>query len=342
MRITAKNKLFGALLVAAACLSPNLAFAQGASNEAAAQALFDEGRSLMQSGKLAEACAKFAESNRLSPGAGTMLNLGACYEKNGQTASAWATYADAASAADKANRKDWAARARTRMSAIAPNLSKLTINVPADTKVDGLAIKRDATDLGASGWGVAIPVDPGAHTIAASAPGHKPWSTTVQVGAKKDEIAVTVPALEVDPNATTPPAVVAPPAEQSTLLSSPPPEDSSRGNAQRYIGVGVGAVGVVGIGVGAVFGLLASAKKSDAAKDCNPDLSACNSTGVQAMDSARSRATISTIGFIAGGALVAAGVVLFVTAPKGGEAKTVGIGVTPNGGGANLAVGGAW
>src|SRR5690348_16268833 len=177
MRFAAKNRAFGAVLAVATCLPPNIAFAQGASNEAAAQALFDQARTLMQSGKLVEACAKFAESNRLSPGAGTMLNLGACYEKNGQTASAWAIYADAASAADKANRKDWATRARTRMTAIAPDLSKLTINVPAGAKVDGLAIKRDATDLGASGWGVAIPVDPGSHTIAAIVPGHKPWST---------------------------------------------------------------------------------------------------------------------------------------------------------------------
>lgn len=341
MRITAKNKLFGALLVVATCLPPNLAFAQSASNEAAAQALFDEGRTLMQSGKLAEACAKFAESNRLSPGAGTMLNLGACYEKNGQTASAWAIYADAASAADKANHKDWATRARARMAAIAPDLSKLTINVPADAKIDGLAVKRDASDLGASAWGVAIPVDPGSHTIAASAPGHKPWSTTVQVGAKKDHVAVAVPVLEVDPNATTP-TVVAPPPGQSNSSSSPPPEESSRGNAQRYIGVGVGAVGVVGIGVGAVFGLIANGKKSDAKPNCNADLSACNGTGVDQMKSAHSSATLSTIGFVAGATLVAAGVVLFVTAPKGGEAKTVGIGVTPNGGGANLAVGGAW
>ena len=71
----------------------------------------------MQEGKYAEACPKFADSNRLAPGAGTLLNLGACYEKNGQTASAWATYADAASQADHAGRKDWATKAKARMDA---------------------------------------------------------------------------------------------------------------------------------------------------------------------------------------------------------------------------------
>jgi hypothetical protein len=295
----------------------------------------------MQSGKLTEACAKFAESNRLSPGPGTMLNLGACYEKSGQTASAWAIYADAASAAGKANRKDWAARAKVRMAALAPDLSKLTIAVPADSKMDGLEVKRDGIVVGASSWGVSIPVDPGAHVIAATAPGHKSWSTDVQVGAKKDQVAVSVPALEVDPTAVAPPPPVQP-LEPPTQSAAPPPEDSTRGNPQRYIGIGVGAVGVVGIGLGAVFGILANGKKSDAKPDCNADLSACNDAGVADMQNARSKATISTIGFIAGATLLAGGVVLFVTAPHGPDTKTVGVRVSPNGAGANVSLGATW
>lgn len=330
-------------MLAATCLPPSIAFAQGASNEAAAQALFDQGRTLMHSGKLAEACAKFAESNRLSPGAGTMLNLGACYEKNGQTASAWAIYADAASAADKANRKDWATRARARMSALAPDLSKLTITVPDATKIDGLAVKRDGNDLGSSAWGLAIPVDPGPHTIAASAPGHTPWSTTVQVGAKKDQAAVSVPALEIDPAATALPVVEKPVGSGTGEAPPiPPPPEETSGEAQRYLGIGMGAVGIVGLGVGTVFGLLANGKKSDAKPDCNADLTVCNDAGVADMKSARSSATISTVGFIAGAALLAGGVVVFVTAPKTSRREPVAVRLAPNGGGANITLGGAW
>src|SRR6185295_18781275 len=78
-----------------------------AGNEVAAEALFGEAKKLAAAGKYAEACPKFAESNRLDRGAGTMIHLGDCYEKNKQSASAWATYKEAASAAQAINRKDW-------------------------------------------------------------------------------------------------------------------------------------------------------------------------------------------------------------------------------------------
>src|SRR3954468_2190760 len=81
-------------------LAPSSALAQDASSQAAAQALFEQARKLMADGKFPEACPKLAESQRLDPGAGTLLNLGHCYEKSGRTASAWVTFKDAAAAAD--------------------------------------------------------------------------------------------------------------------------------------------------------------------------------------------------------------------------------------------------
>ena len=52
----------------------------------AAEALFDEGRNLVAAGKIAEACPKFADSQRLDPSPSTLLNLASCWEKLGRTA----------------------------------------------------------------------------------------------------------------------------------------------------------------------------------------------------------------------------------------------------------------
>src|SRR5260221_7312921 len=59
-----------------------------------AQALFEEARALMNSQHVEEACLKFAESQRLDPASGTLLNLAVCHEKQGRTATAWSEYND--------------------------------------------------------------------------------------------------------------------------------------------------------------------------------------------------------------------------------------------------------
>src|ERR1700677_967970 len=148
-------------------LAPGRAFAQDASSQAAAQALFEQARQLMADGKFAEACPKLVESERLDPGAGTLLNLGHCYEKNGQTASAWVTFKDAAAAAELKHRADWSKRARERATALEAVISKLTIDVPPEARVAGLQVRRDGVEVGSAVWGTPIPTDPGDHAIEA-------------------------------------------------------------------------------------------------------------------------------------------------------------------------------
>ena len=161
-------RLVPAVLAAASLvlLAPSAAWA---GNEAAAEALFVEAQKLVKEKKYAEACPKFAESNRLDRGAGTLIHLADCYEKNKQTASAWATYKEAASAAQALGRADWQKLATQRSNALEPKLAKLTIKV--SDPVDKLEVTKDGAPYAQASWGVALPVDVGSHTVEASAPG---------------------------------------------------------------------------------------------------------------------------------------------------------------------------
>src|SRR5437899_11188432 len=83
------------------------AFAQSGSVIVAAEALFEQGRELMTAQKFSDACPKFADSQKLDPKSSTLLNLANCYEKAGRSATAWATYREAAALAKNEGHEDY-------------------------------------------------------------------------------------------------------------------------------------------------------------------------------------------------------------------------------------------
>jgi len=150
-----------------------------ATDQSIAEALFQEGRKLLDDHRYAEACPKFAESQRLDPGIGTLLNLATCHELEGKTASAWAEFTQALGIATREARSSAQQLARTHLYALTPKLSKIVISVPAENEVPSLEVRLDGHLIGKPAWGTAAPIDPGPHTVAASAPGKKEWSSEV-------------------------------------------------------------------------------------------------------------------------------------------------------------------
>ncbi len=283
---------------------------------ASAQALFDEAKKTMEAGDLASACPKFAESQRLDPGIGTLTGLALCHEKQGKTASAWAEYLEVVTEAGRANQPERAKFAKQHAADLEPKLSKLTITVAPETaKLAGLAIKRDDNAVRAATWGVALPVDPGTHTVEATATGKQKWTSQVEVGAQTDSKSLAVPALEEDTTANATPDS-APPKTDEGAAEKPASED---GGGKRIAGLVIGGVGVLGLAGGTIFGIEAISKSNQAKGVCSPSL--CTGPGAAAAvatnNDAKSSALISDIGFGVGIAGLAVGAFLFFTAPNG-------------------------
>lgn len=299
-----------------------------------AEALFREGKELLKQGKLSEACAKFDASDRLEPSVGTELNAADCHEKNNKLATAWAGFLKAASNAMKAgNDKQREAEARRRASLLEPKLSYLTISVPESSRVNGLSIKRNGTDVDQALWNTGVPVDAGDYEIAGQAPGHEAWSTKVTIAASERK-SVEVPRFkEITALVkTTPDQKTELPEKEDTEPVEQPHETPSTFTPMRKAAIGAAAVGVIGFAGTVVFGLKANSKQSQADDLC-PAAPACTDPmAIKLNDDARSAAKLSNVMLGVGVAGVGAAVALwFLGAPKEATSNDVAIVPVTNG-----------
>lgn len=290
------------------------AFAQE-SDKAAAEVLFQEGVNLLDSGKTAEACPKFATSQRLDPAYGPLFNLAECHEKLGLIASAWAEFREALDMAKNLGDKKREEKANRRATALEPKLSRLTITVsPELVDLSGLEIKKTGKLVESPLWGVAVPVDPGECVLIATAPGKKSWKRKVAIGQMPMKVEVLVPPLEDLPKPVASP-------NRSRI-----PSIISGGAAVVFIGVG-GAL--LGLSVGKESDLFAQAKSIRAdRKSCVPDATNYDSANCLIVeDTAKSADTLhnAAIGMFVVGSIAAAGAVTYLLLPASKEKKTAGL-----------------
>jgi hypothetical protein len=300
------------LLAVPLILATQTASAQeGASDHDTAVALFDDARRLIEQKDCDNAVLKLELSLKKEPSVGAHLSMADCLESH-TPLEAWKHLREAQRLA-YLHRDERTKVASDRAAALEQRLPIVHVVVPAtvlqqpglEVRVDGQLIDPFFYETGI----LALPAGP--HTVEATTPARQ-WSHDVvaQAGATT---AVTVQLQPI-------------PAGAGPVVVEPP----DHGKSQRTVGIIVGVVGLGGLALGGVFGAAALVKKSDIQSACGGSTSNCTATaGSQdgAMADVQTFSHVSTIGLIVGGVALAAGLVLYLTAPHGrATAPQVGVG----------------
>ena len=284
------------VVLAAALVGPSAR----ADDQTLAQTLFDEAVKLMDQHRFAEACPKLAESQRLDPGGGTLIDLGICREGEGKLASAWAAYNEALSQAIQDNRRERENSARHHVEELEGKLAKLAIDLSEGARhTDQIEIRLDGTAVRQAAWGVLSPIDRGEHAIVVTAPGKREFHTSVNVLEDGSVQHVTIPPLEAAP-----------------VVASPEHGGTTRSSGQVVVGWVTAGLGVAVLGVGAVTGILAINDRQQSNSLCTFPGGQCTQQGFDLNEQAKTFAWISDFGVGIGAAAILGGILLVATAPK--------------------------
>jgi hypothetical protein len=281
-------------------LTPRSLYAQ---NPAAAEALFEQARAAMAAGSYDIACARFRDSDKLDPAVGTRFNLADCEERRGRVATAWSLFRGVLS--ELAQDDDRRPIAEERARALEPRLAYLKMR-PSPKTPPGLRVRIDGVELGEGSFGLALPMDPGAHELVLIPPeggAGEHSSFALREGEHRD--------LPIRLSAAEGPSASAPPVADEEPLAEP---FAARNPQQKWAYV-AGSMGAAGVVLGAVTGIVTLNKKSTADANCSDRYRVCNQAGVDANESGKTFGALSVLGFGVGVVGLAAGTYLWLTAP---------------------------
>jgi hypothetical protein len=278
---------------------------------AIAEKLFRQAVDYMTAGDFAGACPLLDRSYQLDPKDGTLFTLANCRDREEKLTVAMGHYRaylrtfEKMTGALRQKHKERATTAETRIAEIDTVLPKVKFvweTPPAPESkiiVDGVEFRADTLD-------VLLPLDPGTHKIVVQLPGEPDRIRTVTLAKGDSTIIDLTPEKPKDPDTSSTNAGTANRAQ----IAKPRKVDPTK--VAGFVGIGLGAAGLV---TGGITGFLAIQQKRTVDERCTANY-VCDAVGFAAVDRFRTMGNVSTVAFIAGGALVATGITLLVVSKR--------------------------
>jgi hypothetical protein len=229
-----------------------------------------------------------------------------------------------------------------RLAVLEPRLPRLSIKLAPDARDARLEVLRDDVLLGAVSLGTPLPTNPGKHVVVVRAEGRRDRSFEISLAeGEQQELLVAPGDFLVQPpvpeaSARAVPALEAVPKES--------PARPSGSNGRRTVALVTGGAGILSIATGSVFALASIVEYGQSNAGCNAASQCHPGDAYTERAHAMQHGDFAT-GFIgAGAALVAAGAIVWLTAPTNASARTARVGVMPAVGpaGGSFELGGTW
>jgi hypothetical protein len=318
---TLSRRLSFGLLVLGLSLHALVASAQ---DTGSAAALFDRGVVEMQAGQPETGCPALDESYRLDPKPGALFTAAECQVVWGrlyaaaQRYEAYVAHVSKLSPEGRARHEARVAQARTALQALELRIPRLLVVVASPAPV-GLRFTLDGSPLAPESLQEPLRVDPGPHTLEASATRYKAWRLDVNL----DESETRHVEVRLAPEASHQVRQELPPSVPDNVA----PDNASPASASRWASLGwvLCGVGAAGVVVGSVAGSSVLHQKGIVEDECSAATSAqgktCSERGMRAVGRGHDLAAVANVGFGVGIAGLAAGVLLLITSPTQKEAQ---------------------